>query len=87
MVQKTKAAKMLYKFYGNPDGNKLSCYWNKLKKKPAFVQAHFLYHTPGIVKRDKGFPAFNTCFFKHSVQPDMPAQNGNNKNNKADAHK
>jgi hypothetical protein len=41
MVQQVKPAKMFYKFDGDPDGNELSGYRNKLQEKPNFVQRIF----------------------------------------------
>ena len=86
MMPEIKAAKMLNKFYTYPDGDKLACNRNKLKKEPVFFQFHFFNHTPGIVKRYQCFPGCNAGFFKHSVHTNMPAKGSNNKNNPAYTH-
>ena len=86
MMPEIKAAKMLNKFYTNPDGNKLPGNRHQLKKEPVFFEFHFLNHAPGIIKRDQCFPGGDTCLFKHPIHTNMPAQSSYNKNNPAYTH-
>ena len=86
MMPETKAAKMLNKFYTYPDGDKLACNRNKLKKEPVFFQFHFFNHTPGVVKRYECLPGRNARFLKHTIHTNMPAKGSNNKNNPAYTH-
>ena len=67
--------------------DKLASNRYELKEEPAFAKFHFVNHAPGIVKRDKCFPSFNTGFFKHAVNTNMPTDRGNNKNDPTNAHK
>jgi hypothetical protein len=78
-MQEAETAEMLYKFYTDPDRYKLPGDRYQLQKKPNFSQLHFFNHAPGIVKRDKGFPGFNACFFEHAVKADVPKDEGENK--------
>ena len=86
-MQETETPEVFHKFYGYPDRDELPCNRDELKKEPAFAQFHFFYHTPGIVKRNKCFPSFNTCFLKHAIDTNMPADRGNNKNYPTNTHK
>ncbi len=86
MMQHRKPSEMFYKFYCNPDGNELAGYRNKLEEEPDFLQFNFFYNAPGIIKRDKCFPAFDACFFKHTIYTDMPSKGGNYKNDPANTH-
>ena len=71
---------MHYKDYGDPDGNELPCDWNELEPEPNFPDVGFIYNYPGVIKRNKGFPWFYTGLFEHTVHPNVPTNNINNKN-------
>lgn len=87
MVPKAEAAKVLNKFYSDPNSDELACYRNELQKKPHFIQTHLFYHAPGVVKRDESLPSHYPRFGKHPVNTNVPAKSGDNKNNPANAHK
>ena len=86
MMPKTKAAKMLNKFYTYPDGDELASNGDELQKEPILFQFHFFYHAPGIVKWYKSFPTVYPCFFKHAIHTNVPANGANYKNNPAYTH-
>jgi hypothetical protein len=81
MLKNGKPAKMHYKNDGNPNGNKLTSNWNKLKPKPEFFKTGFFNNTPGVVKRNQGLPWLDAGFFKHSIHANMPAHCCNKKYN------
>ena len=86
MMPETKAAKMLNKFYTDPDGDKLASNRYQLEKEPIFFKFHFLNHAPGIVERYKCLPWGNASLFKHTIHTYMPAQGSDDKNNPANTH-